>query len=125
MTRPGEGVIRICIESKARHDISKLDESKLNGNEVDGGEVEVDEVGIKVQKTTKSKNSSKSKRAIGPLDFFIPRAKLVFIKLRQAFFKTPILQHFDPKHYIQIEMDVSGYAIGGVLSQLILDNLGR
>ncbi len=31
----------------------------------------------------------------------------------------------NPKCHIQIETDVSGYAIGGILSQLTSDNLGR
>ena len=49
----------------------------------------------------------------------------MFTELRQAFLKAPILHHFDPEHHIWIETDVSGYAIGGVLNQLTLDDLGR
>ena len=41
------------------------------------------------------------------------------------FLKAPILHHFDPKCHIRIETDASGYAIGGVLSQLTSDDLGR
>ena len=59
------------------------------------------------------------------MDFFILGAKLALTKLRQMFLKTPILHHFDPKYYIRIEMDISDYTIGGVFSQLTLDNLGR
>ena len=59
------------------------------------------------------------------MDFLTPRAKLAFTKLRQAIFKAPILYHFDPEHHIRIETDASGYAIGGVLSQLTLDDSGR
>ena len=58
-------------------------------------------------------------------DFFTPGAKLAFTKLRQAFVKAPIFYHFDPKCHIWIETDASGYAIGGVLSQLTSDDLGR
>ena len=47
------------------------------------------------------------------------------IKLRQAFVKAPILHHFDLKHHIRVEMDISGYSISGVLSQLTSNNLGR
>ena len=43
-------------------------------------------------------------------------ARQAFTQLRQAFTKAPILRHFDPKRYIRIETDTSGYAIGGVLS---------
>ena len=45
--------------------------------------------------------------------------------MRQAFVEAPIVNYFDPKRHIHIETDVLGYAIGGILSQLILDNLGR
>ncbi len=45
--------------------------------------------------------------------------------MRQAFVETPILNHFDPECHIRIKMDASGYAIGGILSQLTLDNLGQ
>ena len=50
--------------------------------------------------------------------FLTPEARLVFTQLRQVFVKTPILLHFDPESHIRIETDASGYAIGGVLSQL-------
>ncbi len=45
--------------------------------------------------------------------------------MRQTFLEAPILNHFDPERYIQIETDTSGYAIGGVLSQLTSDDLSR
>ena len=48
-------------------------------------------------------------------------AKKAFDQLRQAFTEAPILQHFDPEQYIRVETDVSGYAIGRVLSQLTND----
>ncbi len=57
--------------------------------------------------------------------FFSVDAKRAFTKLRQAFIEAPILNHFDPEYHIQIEMDASGYAIGGILSQLTLDDLGQ
>ena len=130
LTQSGEGVVGVGDDSKAGRDASKLDGSELDGGEVDGGEVdggkvEVAEVGKKVQKTTKSKNSFTSKKAVGPSDFLIPGAKLAFTKLKQAFLKAPILHHFDPERHIQIETDASGYAIGGVLSQLTLDDLDQ
>ena len=85
--------------------------------EVDVGEVGVDEIGKKVQ------NSSKYKKTVRSLDFLTPKAKLAFIKLRQAFLKAMILHHFNPKRHIRIETDVSGYAMSGVLSQLTSDEL--
>ena len=70
------------------------------------------------------KKLSKSKKTVRS-DFFILKTKLAFIELRQAFFKTLILHHFNPKRHIQIQTDVSNYTIDEVLSQLTLENLGR
>ena len=61
----------------------------------------------------------------GATGYLTPGAKQAFTQLRQAFTKAPILQYFDSKCHIQIETDEWGYAIGGVLSQLTLDNLGQ
>ena len=55
--------------------------------------------------------------------FIIVDARRAFIKLRQAFVETLILNHFDLKRHIQIKTDVLGYTIGGILSQLTLDDL--
>ena len=114
---PGKGKIRVSGDSRVGRARSKIDESEKDNVEVDGDEVEFDEVGKKVQK------SSKSKKTVRSLNFLTPGAKLAFTKLRQAFFKTLILYHFDPEYHIRIETDVSGYAIGGVLSQLTSDDL--
>ena len=124
LTRLGEGVVGVGGDSRARRDGSKLDGSEVDDDEVNSSEVD-DEVGKKDQKTSKSKKLSKSKKTVRSSDFFTPGAKLAFIKLKLAFFKTPILYHFDAEHHIQIETDVSGYAIGGVLSQLTLEDFGR
>ena len=115
-TRPDEGEVGIDGSSRAergRSEIGGMDEV-----EVDGGEVEVDEVGKNGRKT------SKSQRMVGS-DFLTPGAKLAFTELRQSFLKAPILHHFDPECHIRIETDASGYAIGGVLSQLTSDDSGR
>ncbi len=83
-------------------------------------------------KGKKSKNSAKVKtlkfvKATSPgtapeaRPFLIPKAGLAFIRLRQAFTEALILHHFDPERHIRIETDASGYAIGGVLSQLTSD----
>ena len=109
-TRPKKGEVGVGGDSRAGRDGSELDRSK-----VDGGD---DEVGKKVQNLSKSKKSVRS-------DFLTPGAKLAFAELRQAFVKAPILHHFDPERHIRIETDVSGYAIGGVLSQLTSDDSGR
>ena len=59
------------------------------------------------------------------MGFLTSTAKKNFPKLRQAFIKAPILHHFDPEQYIRIETNASGYAIGGILSQLTSDNLNQ
>ena len=113
-TRPDKGGVGVS-SSKAGYGRSKLDESEFNDNEVDGGEIKGNKIRKKVQKRFKSKNLSKSKKTVRS-DFFIPGAKLAFTKLRQIFLKALILYHFDPNRHIWIEIDVSGYAIGRVLS---------
>ena len=122
-TRPSKSKVEVC-GSRAGRGRNKLDGSRNDNNEVDGNKVEDDEVRTKVQKSSKSKNLSKSKKTV-ELDFLTPGAKLVFTKLRQAFFKAPIFHHFDPEYHIRIEMDASGYAISGVFSQLTSNDLGR
>ena len=75
-------------------------------------------------KTTTSSpaDAEKTLKAPSNSNFLIPEAKLAFSRLRQAFTKAPILHHFDPERYIRIETDASGYAIGGILSQLTPDS---
>ena len=102
------------VDSKARRGGSEIDGNEMDNIEVDGSEVEVDEVGKKIQKS--SKNLFKSKKTVRSPDFLTPGAKLAFTKLRQAFLKALILYYFDLERHIQIETDVSGYAIGGVFS---------
>ena len=84
-----KGGIRVGSDSKTRYD----------GSEFDRKEVGDDKVGKKVQKTFKSKKLFKSKKMIGS-DFFTTGARLVFIELRQAFLKAPIVYHFDPECHI-------------------------
>ena len=110
--RPSEGGVRIG-GSRAGCGESKLD----NERRVDSDEVGDDEVGTKVQKSSKSKKTESGFLTLG--------ARKAFTKLRQAFIIAPILQHFELKCYIWVKTDASGYAISGVLSQLISDDLGR
>ena len=79
---------------------------------------------------SKSKKSKKAKSGIqtrlgttGKPTFLTLDARKAFNQLRQAFTKAPILRHFDPECHIRIETNASGYAIGGVLSQLTSDHL--
>ena len=105
------------------------DQCEIDGSGIDDVEVEVelevDEVRKKFRNLSKSKNSSKSKKMVRYSDFLTTGAKLAFTKLRQAFLKAPILYHFDPECHIRIEMDASGYAIGGFLIHLTSDDSGQ
>ena len=93
---------------------------------VGGSEVTNLTKGKNLAKTTKFKILVKSKNHDFPksrleeagTDFLIPKTRLAFTRLRQAFIEAPILHHFNPKCHIWIETDALGYAIGGVLSQL-------
>ena len=122
-----ERVVGVGDNSRAESDGNKLDGSEIDNGEFDGGKVD-NEFGKKAQKTSESKNLFKSKKlskfkkTLGS-DFFTFVAKLAFIKLRQTFLKASILYYIDPEHYIRIETDVSGHAIGEVFSQLTLDDL--
>ena len=112
--RPGEGGVGVG-GSRVGRGRSKLDDgSGINDVEVDGSEVEVGEKGQNLSKSKKTESG-----------FLISGARKAFTELRQAFIKTPILHHFDPERHIRVETDVSGYAIGGVFSQLTSDDLGR
>ena len=81
-TQPGEGGVGVDGDSKARHGKNKIDRSGKDNVEVDGDKVEVDEVEKKVQKSSKSKNLSKTKKTVRSLDFLTLGAKLAFSKLR-------------------------------------------
>ncbi len=71
-------------------------------------------------KSAKSKKPNFAKANSGT-DFLTSGAKEAFIRLRKAFTEAPMLRHFDPECHIRIETDTSGYAIGGVLSQMTSD----
>ena len=72
----------------------------------------------KSKKLPKSGNSPNfDAKDTGP-SFLTPEARSAFNRLRLAFTEAPILWHFNPECHIWIKTDASGYAIGGVLSQL-------
>ena len=101
---------------------SVVGDSMVGGDEATNPTKEKNQV-----KMTKSKILVKSKSHDFPpnsrnkearMGFLTSEARLAFTQLKQAFVKAPILHHFDLESYIQIETDISGYAIGGILSQL-------
>ena len=52
-------------------------------------------------------------------------AKKAINFLWHVFTQAPTFQYFAPKWHIRIEINMSGYAISGVLSQPNLDDLGQ
>ena len=97
-----------------------------NDEVVGGGSGRADETVVN-SSTSKNEKSRKSTRmpnigATGEPNFLTPDAKEAFNHLRLAFIEAPILRHFDSESHIRIETNASGYAIGGVLSQLNLDS---
>ena len=81
---------------------------------------DVKNYGDRKDKTVKRSPSKNLNRV---MDYLTSNVKQTFTQLRQAFTKAPIFWLFDPKYHIQIETNLSGYAIGGILSQLT--NLGQ
>ena len=88
-------------------------------------DAEVGSIGGDCKDETVERSPLTSKNSNGATGYLTPDAKRAFTQLRQAFTEAPILRHFDPECHIRIETDASGYAIGGVLSQLTLGNLGE
>ena len=74
--------------------------------------------GEKSKKPPKSGNSPNFNAKNTGQSFLTPETRSGFNHLRLAFTEAPILWHFDLECHILIETDASGYAIGGVLSQL-------
>ena len=72
----------------------------------------------KSKKPSKSRNSPNFDTTKAGPSFLTSQARAAFNRLRLAFNKAPILWHFDLEYHIRIEIDVLGYAICGVLSQL-------
>ena len=85
----------------------------------------------KSEKTSKSQNLAKSGKKLlkswnstnfvtteGRPKFLTPDTRTAFNCLQLTFTKASILWHLDPECHIRIKTDVSGYPIGGVLSQL-------
>ena len=115
---------RVGGDSKVKCDRSGLDKSEINDVEVDGGKIRDNEVRKKNRKISMSKNMSIFKKAIRS-DFFTPRTGLEFTRLKKAFVKALIFQDFNPERYIWVEIDISSYAIGGVISQVTSNDFGQ
>lgn len=75
----------------------------------------------KIKKSAKLSKSQNADTNIKNTELLITNTKIAFIKLKQAFIKALIFQHFHWEYYIWIKTNALGYAIGVVLSKLILD----
>ena len=69
-------------------------------------------------------NTKKGIKAARGSNSLTSAAKKAFNYLRYVFIQAPILPHFDLERHIRIETNASSYAIGGVLNQLTLEDLG-
>ena len=119
-----KGKARVGGDSRAKRDGNKLDRSEIDDIEVDGNKVGEDEVRKKGRKMSKFKNLSKSKKTVRS-DFLTLGTRLAFTTLRQAFVKASIFNHFHLERHTRFKTDISGYALGEILSQLTSDDLGR
>ncbi len=77
---------------------------------------------IRVKKSEASRTKNLSSQSGS---FFTSEATKTFIEVKHEFIKTPIQNHFDQERHIQVETDTSCYDIGGIHSQLALDDLGQ
>ena len=82
-------------------DVAKIDEFDINDSDCED----------KIVGRSPSKNSNRT------TSYLTPKARLAFNQLKRTFTKAPILRYFDPKCHIRIEIDMSGYVIGSMLSQ--------
>ena len=115
--------------------IDAADKDKFAGGKIGGNETNLSNLstskkstktGYPTFKSTKKGggNIKKGVKAAKGSDDLTLTAKKAFNHLRYAFIQAPILQYFDLEWHIQIETDVLGNAIGEVLSQLTLGDLG-
>lgn len=72
-----------------------------------------------IKKLPKSKKLDFAKADSSGADFLTSEAQTAFFRVQRAFTKASILYYSDPERHIKIETDASGYAISGVLSQII------
>ena len=94
------------------------------GGGIAGGGANIDGFGSGSNKTLiKSKKSPGNSGDTEEPKFLTSDAREAFNHLKQAFTKAPILRYFDLELHIRIETDTSAYSIGGVLSQLISDQV--
>ena len=105
-----------ATENKRNQDISAR-ASSVGGRNIDG---DIKNLSF-IVKLAKSKKPIFAKTNFFGTDFLITGAKKAFIHLQKAFTKASIFKYFDLKRHIWTEINASGYAIGEVFSQMILN----
>ena len=109
------------VSEEIENEVGDKDEAKIGGVKLPGGKNSKNSTKVKHSAKSKVANATSPETAPESRPFLTLEARLAFTRLRLAFTEAPILNHFDPERYIRIETDASGYAIGGVLSQLTSD----
>ena len=120
-------LLTLMLKTTGLSEKSPLKAFRAGNNEVVGGG------GSRADETVVDSSTSKNEKSrkltympnIGATEesnFLTPDAKEAFNHLRLVFIEALILRHFDLDSHIWIKTDASGYAIGGVLSQLNLNS---
>lgn len=105
-------ILKIILLALAWSSWTRIDKNKLNTDSSNSGSrVSGNKIDDKIANISSSINKLSFRAS-----FFTFKASLAFIQLRKIFIKASILYHFDLEHHIQIEIDVLGDAISGVLS---------
>ena len=108
------------LKTTASSTLARSVRTRIDKNELDidgGSSISDDRINDRIKNLSKSTKVKKSLET----DFLTFRAKKAFSYIQKAFIKALIFRDFDLKCHIQIKTDTSGYAIVGVLSQMVLD----
>ena len=108
ITAPLTSMLKMSLQSAGTLPVTVVDDSEI-----------VRSSGRNKRKSAKS-NFTKPMRGAEEPSFLTLNARHAFTQLKQTFTKALIFRHFDLEQHIQIKTDASGYAIGGVLSLMIL-----
>lgn len=112
--------IKLARLEKSKNEIGSDNKNKFNNkSEISNNELKNNKVGN--DKVVKKKNHwkifiFKKTVILIILDFFTPRTRLTFTKLKQVFIKTLIFYYFHLKYFIQIKTNALEYGINKVFS---------
>ena len=98
-------------------------ELRADDNEAIGGDGKTDDRNLSKKLKNAKSGCQMWIEAIEKPIFLTSGTKKIFKQLKEVITKVLIFWHFNLEYHIQIEINTSGYAIGGVLTQLISDHL--